>query len=399
MYKVNLAEDIYFLGVNDRRTSLFENFWPLPNGVSYNSYLIVDEKVCLIDTVDRKFTDEFFDRIDDILSDRPIDFLVINHVEPDHSGSIKAVRDKYPQVTIVGNKKTFPMLENFYGISDNTLVVEDGGMLDLGKHKLNFYTIPMVHWPESMVTYDAENKILFSNDAFGSFGTLDGGVFDDEINLSFYEEEAMRYFTNIVGKYCPHTQRALAKLEGIEISQIAPSHGLIWRSNIDWIIQKYQKWSSYTTDKGVVIVFGSMYGNTEKMADAIARQLSVRGIKNVRIYDASKTHISYIISDLFKYKGAIFGSCAYNNEMFPSVESVVREVEHKGIKDHFLGLFGSYSWNGGGVKNLEKFAEAIQWEIVNPSVEEKGALKSDKSEEAKQLANNMADKLENFFGE
>lgn len=399
MYKVNLAEDIYFLGVNDRRTSLFENFWPLPNGVSYNSYLIVDEKVCLIDTVDRKFTDEFFDRIDDILSDRPIDFLVINHVEPDHSGSIKAVRDKYPQVTIVGNKKTFPMLENFYGISDNTLVVEDGGMLDLGKHKLNFYTIPMVHWPESMVTYDTENKILFSNDAFGSFGTLDGGVFDDEINLSFYEEEAMRYFTNIVGKYCPHTQRALVKLEGLEISQIAPSHGLIWRSNIDWIMQKYQKWSSYTTDKGVVIVFGSMYGNTEKMADAIARQLSVRGIKNVRIYDASKTHISYIISDLFKYKGAIFGSCAYNNEMFPSVESVVREVEHKGIKDHFLGLFGSYSWNGGGVKNLEKFAEAIQWEIVNPSVEEKGALKSDKSEEAKQLANNMADKLEDFFGE
>ncbi len=399
MYKVNLAEDIYFLGVNDRRTSLFENFWPLPNGVSYNSYLIVDEKVCLIDTVDRKFTDEFFDRIDDILSDRPIDFLVINHVEPDHSGSIKAVRDKYPQVTIVGNKKTFPMLENFYGISDNTLVVEDGGMLDLGKHKLNFYTIPMVHWPESMVTYDTENKILFSNDAFGSFGTLDGGVFDDEINLSFYEEEAMRYFTNIVGKYCPHTQRALVKLEGLEISQIAPSHGLIWRSNIDWIMQKYQKWSSYTTDKGVVIVFGSMYGNTEKMADAIARQLSVRGIKNVRIYDASKTHISYIISDLFKYKGAIFGSCAYNNEMFPSVESVVREVEHKGIKDHFLGLFGSYSWNGGGVKNLEKFAEAIQWEIVNPSVEEKGALKYDKSEEAKQLANNMADKLEDFFGE
>ena len=398
MYKVNLAEDIYFLGINDRRTTLFENFWPLPKGVTYNSYLIVDEKVCLIDTVDRKFTDEYFDRLDDVLSDRAVDFLVVNHVEPDHSGSIKAIREKYPQVTIVGNKKTFPMLENFYGISGNTLVVDDGGMLDLGKHKLNFYTIPMVHWPESMVTYDSVTKILFSNDAFGSFGTLDGGVFDDEINLSFYEEEAMRYFTNIVGKYCPHTQRALAKLDGVEISQIAPSHGLIWRSSIDWIMQKYQKWSSYTTDKGVVIVFGSMYGNTEKMADAIARQLSVRGIKNIRIYDASKTHISYIISDLFKYKGAIFGSCAYNNEMFPSVESVVREVEHKGIKEHFLGLFGSYSWNGGGVKNLEKFAEAIQWEIVNPSVEEKGALKNDKAAEAIQLANAMADKLEDFFG-
>jgi flavorubredoxin len=249
-----------------------------------------------------------------------------------------------------------------------------------------------------MVTYETINQILFSNDAFGSFGTLDGGVFDDEINLSFYEEEVMRYFTNIVGKYCPHTQRALTKLEGIPIKQIAPSHGIIWRSNIDWILQKYQKWSSYTTDKGVVIVFGSMYGNTEKMADAIGRQLAVRGIKNIRIYDASKTHISYIISDIFKYKGVIIGSCACNNEMFPAVEAVVREIEHKGIKEHLLGIFGSYSWNGGGVKNLEKFAEAINWEMINPVVEEKGALKNDKYQEILNLANAIADTLDKLFG-
>lgn len=398
MYKVNLTNDIYYLGINDRRTALFENFWPLPYGVTYNSYLIVDEKVCLVDTVDRKFSDEYFEKLDFILGDRPVDYVVINHVEPDHSGALSVLRMKYPDIIIVGNKKTFPMIENFYRLTENIITIGDGDELDLGKHKLNFYTIPMVHWPESMVTYEVTEKILFSNDAFGSFGTLDGGVFDDELNLAFYEEEAMRYFTNIVGKYCPHTQRALIKLEGLEFSMIAPSHGPIWRSHIAEIVEKYQKWSSYTTDKGVVIIVGSMYGNTEKMADAIARQLAVRGIKNIRIYDASKTHVSHIISDVFKYKGVIVGSCAYNNEMFPSVENAVREIEHKGIKDHLLGVFGSYSWNGGGVKNLESFAEKIKWEIINPSVEEKGALKQEKHEEAIALANAMADRLEELYG-
>ncbi|HPS13835.1 MAG TPA: FprA family A-type flavoprotein [Prolixibacteraceae bacterium] len=397
MYKIQLTDNIYFLGVNDRRTALFENFWPLPNGVTYNSYLIVDEKVCLIDTVDRKFTDEYFAKLEDILSERPIDYLVINHVEPDHSGSLKAIRDKYPSIILIGNKKTFPLIENFYGITGETITVEDGDSLDLGKHQLNFYTIPMVHWPESMITYEVTNQILFSNDAFGSFGALDGGVFDDEVNLAAIEDEIMRYFTNIVGKYCPHTQRALTKLEGLEIKQIAPSHGIIWRSNIGGIIEKYQRWSGYTTDKGVVIVFGSMYGNTEKMADAIGRQLAVRGIKNIRIFDASKTHISYIINEIFKYKGVIIGSCAYNNEMFPAVESAIREIEHKGIKDHLLGIFGSYSWNGGGVKNLEKFAEAIKWEMINPVVEEKGSLKEPKYQEALNLANAMADRLNELF--
>ncbi len=394
MHKTNLAENIYYLGVNDRRTHLFENLWPLPYGVTYNSYLIVDEKVCLIDTVDRKFTDDYFQQLDNILGDRKVDYVVINHVEPDHSGSLAALRSKYPDITLVGNKKTFPMIQNFYGITEDTITVSDGDELDLGKHKLNFYTIPMVHWPESMVTFESTQNILFSNDAFGSFGTLDGGIFDDEINLSFYEEEAMRYFTNIVGKYCPHTQRALIKLEGLEIKMIAPSHGPIWRSHIPYILEKYQKWSSYAADKGVVIIVGSMYGNTEKMADVIARQLALRGIKNIRIYDPSKTHVSHIISDVFKYKGVMVGSCAYNNEMFPTVENALNELLHKGIKDRVLGVFGSYSWNGGGVKNLEKFSEQIKWEIVNPSVEEKGALKKDKFTEAVALANAMADKLE-----
>lgn len=398
MHKINLSGDIYFLGVNDRRTALFENFWPLPNGVTYNSYLIVDEKVCLIDTVERKFSDDLFEKIEAIIGKRPVDYLIINHVEPDHSGAIRAVKEKYPGITLVGNKKTIPIVTNFYGDTENSLIVEDGGTLDLGKHELSFHTIPMVHWPESMVTFESETGILFSNDAFGSFGTFGGAVFDDEVDLNLYEEEVMRYYTNIVGKYCPHTQRALVKLENLKINQIAPSHGLLWRSNLSWILERYQKWSSYSTDNGVVIVFGSMYGHTEKMADAIGRQLANRGVKNLRIYDASKTHISYIISDIFKYKGVIIGSCAYNNEMFPPVEALVREIEHKGIKDHYLGLFGSYSWNGGGVKNLEKFAEAVKWEIVDSPVEEKGALKEEKYAALVALANAMAGKLVEDFG-
>lgn len=393
MHQVNLAENIYYLGFNDRRTHLFENLWPIPYGVSYNSYLIVDEKIALVDTVEHSFTDEYLDNIEALTSGRPVDYLVINHMEPDHSGSLRAVVAKYPNITLVGNKKTFDMVENYYKVKENTLEVYDDYELPLGKNLLRFATIPMVHWPETMVTYEMTNKILFSGDAFGSFGTLDGGVFDDELNLSMYEEEMMRYFTNIVGKYCPHTQRALKKVESFDVRMIGPTHGPIWRTNLEFILSRYQKWSSYTNDPGAVIVYGSMYGNTAKMADVIARQLAVRGIKNIRIYDASKTHASYIISDIFKYKAFIVGSAAYNNELFPSVENLVTKIEHYGIKNHLLGIFGTFGWSGGGVKNLQKFAETIKWEVVGQPVEEKGTLKEDKFEQCIQLANAMADKL------
>ncbi len=393
MHQVKLADKIFYVGVNDRKTHLFENYWPLDKGMAYNSYLIDDEKVALIDTVEKGFVDDYLDNIDSILQGRKIDYLVINHMEPDHSGAIRAIVARYPEITLVGNKKTFPMLSNYYNITEHTLEVAEGDTLDLGKHKLSFYMIPMVHWPEAMVTYEATNKILFSADAFGSFGVLDGGIFDDELNLDFYEEEMMRYFTNIVGKYCPHTQRAMKKLEGLEIEMIAATHGPVWRSNLNYVLERYTKWSSYQTDPGAVIVYGSMYGNTEKMADTIARQLAVRGVKNIKVYDTSKTHPSYIISDLFKYKAFIVGSCAYNNEMFPTVESLLTKIEHMGVKDHLLGIFGSYTWNGGGVKNLKKFAEKIQWELVGEPVEEQGALKADKFAQCVQLADAVADKL------
>jgi flavorubredoxin len=393
MQQINLTNDIYFLGFNDRRTHLFENIWPIPNGISYNSYLIVDEKVALIDTVERAFIDEYLDDIEDIIGDRPIDYLVINHMEPDHSGALKAIVQKYPNITLVGNKKTFGFVESFYMVPKNVLMVYDDHKLELGKHTLRFTMIPMVHWPETMTTFEETNKILFSGDAFGSYGTLDGGVFDDEINLDFYEIEVMRYFTNIVGKYCPHTQRAIKKLAPLDIRMIAATHGPIWRSDLDWILTRYNKWSSYDLERGVIIVYGSMYGNTQKMAEVIARRLAERGIKNIRVYDASKTHSSYIINDIFKYKGFIVGSAAYNNAMFPNVEILLSTIEHMAPKNHYLGIFGNYSWNGGGVKNLKTFAERIKWEMVYEPIEEKGALKVYTKEELLKLADAMVDKL------
>ena len=393
MHQVKLAKNIYYLGFNDRRTQLFENIWPLPSGVSYNSYLIDDEKVALIDTVERQFIDDFLEEIEAILKGRQVDYLVINHMEPDHSGALRAIVGKYPDITLVGNKKTFGFVESFYMKPEHLMEVCDGTKLELGSNTLQFQTIPMVHWPETMISYEESNKILFSGDAFGSFGTLDGGIFDDEINLNYYEEEAMRYFTNIVGKYCPHTQRAIKKLEPFDIKMIAATHGPVWRTDLGWILDRYNKWSTYTTEPGVVIVYGSMYGNTQKMAEVIARQLAEKGIRNIRVYDSSKTHASYIISDIFKYKGFIVGSCAYNNELFPNVESLLLKIEHMGIRDHYVGIFGNYSWNGGGVKNLKKFADNLKWELVYDPVEERGGLTDDQFGLCINLANAMADKL------
>jgi flavorubredoxin len=393
MHQIKLADNIYFLGFNDRRTQLFENIWPIPNGISYNSYLIDDEKVALIDTVERQFIEDYLDKIQAIIGEKKIDYLIINHMEPDHSGALKAIKSRYPEITLVGNKKTFGFVENFSIDPGKVLLVNDNDTLSLGKINLQFQTIPMVHWPETMITYDENHKILFSGDAFGSYGTLDGGIFDDEINLDFYEVDVMRYFTNIVGKYCAHTQRAMKKLSGLDIKMIAATHGPIWRSDLNWVLSRYEKWSTYDMEQGVVIVYGSMYGNTQKMAEVIARQLSERGIKNIRVYDSSKTHASYIINDIFKYKGFIVGSCAYNNALFPNVETLLSTIEHMAPKNHYLGIFGNFLWNGGGVNNLSKFAEMIKWEMVYEPVEEKGSLKADKFSMCIEMADAMADKL------
>lgn len=392
--KVSITDKVFWLGCNDRRKHLFENMWPLPNGVAYNSYLIVDEKTALVDTVDMACARNFIERIEHHLGNRSLDYLIINHMELDHTGEVKDVIARYPNVKIVGNKQTHKILNAYFGITENLLEVTDGAMLDLGYHKLQSILTPWVHWPETMMTYDTTEGILFSGDAFGSFGTLDGGIFDDEVSFeAFYRDEMRRYYSNIVGKYSNMVQKAFAKIQGISVRYICPTHGLIWRKNPSVVLDLYDKWSRYESEKGVVVIFASMYNNTEQVADYIARKIAENGIKNIRVYDVSKTHISYLLSEIWKYNGIMLGSCAYNAEMFPLMEQLCREIEHIGIKNKKLGLFGSFTWSGGGVKNLKKFAENIGWEQVAEAVEISGIPNEEKLIVCNALAKAMAEKI------
>ena len=394
MYQpIKLSERVFYVGVNDRRTALFENLWPLDRGIAYNSYLIKDEKTTLIDTVEIGHIDKFLNKIKAIIGNQPIDYLVINHMEPDHAGSIELLAGIYPNMKLVGNNKTRPMVEGFFNMEDRFVEVTEGETLSIGTTQLEFYMIPMVHWPETMITYQTNDGIVFSGDAFGSFGSLDGGIFDDEIEFDYFEDEMRRYYSNIVGKYGNPVQKALQKLSSLKINTIAATHGPILRKYIPAVLEKYQKWSQYQTDKGVVIAFASMYGNTEEMAEVIARELAVQGIKSIRMYDVSKTHPSYIISDIFKYKGVILGSPTYCNELHPNMEFLITQLEHMGIKDHYLGIFGSFSWAGAAVKRLQAFSEKIKWEMVGQPVEEKYTLKEDKFQACLEIAREMANKI------
>lgn len=393
--RVPVSEHLHWIGVNDRETRLFENFWPLDKGVTYNSYLIEDEKIAILDTVKFNKTDQYLGKIKEIIGDRKVDYLIINHMEPDHSGSIRGLVSEYPDMKIVGNAKTFQFLKGFYDIDKNLYEIKEGDELDLGYHKLTFFITPMIHWPETMMTYCKTDKILFSMDAFGGFGSLDGGIFDDEVNLENYEDEIRRYYSNIVAKYSPIVQKALKRLGDLEINMIAPTHGPIWRTNPETIVDFYDKWSRYEAEEGVVIVYGTMYGNTAKMADYVARIISEQGVKNVRVYDASKTHLSYIISDIWKFKGVILGSCAYNTNLFPAVEAVVNKIDHVNLKNRYLGIFGNKSWSGGGVNNLNKFAEKIKWEQVHPSIEATHTPKADEFKELAKLGKAMAEAVKN----
>ena len=373
MEQIKLTDKIYYVGVNDRHTDRFENHMELPNGVSYNSYLVVDEKVALIDPVEAGFIEEYLFKIKSVLKGRKVDYLVINHDEPDHSSSIAAVIREWPEVQVVGNAKTFAPLEAFYGSIANKVTVAEGETLSLGAHTLQFFMVPMVHWPESMVTYEQTSGILFSNDAFGGFGTLNGGIFDDQVNLAFYEDEMRRYYANIVGKVAMQALKAIEKLGPLEIKMIAPSHGLVWRSNPAWVIGKYTQWSKHEGEEGIVIVYGSMHGNTGVMADIVARGAAEAGIKEVKVYDVAKTEISFILSDIWKYKGVIIGACAHYANMFPNMNLLTHELNEFKPKNKCYGLFGGMSWSGGGVKTLTKYAEEGQWNLVADSVEVKGA--------------------------
>ena len=392
--KIEVKDGIYYIGVNDRRTELFENLWPIPHGVAYNAYLIDDQKTVLVDTVEARQAGVFLTHITDVLGERPLDYLVLNHVEPDHSGSLKDVLFAYPEVCVVGNKKTLSLIERFYGFDGRFLEVKDGDSLDLGGRTLSFTLTPMVHWPETMMTYDTKSGCLFSGDAFGSFGTLDGAVFDDEMDAMRYEDEMRRYYSNIVGKYSGMVQKALGKLADTDIRCICPTHGPIWRENPARVVALYDRWSRMEAEAGVVIVFGSMYGHTESMADRLARLFAENGVKKIQVFDASKTHVSYILSSIWKTKGLLLGSCAYNTGMLPTMDALCRKISSSGLDQRLLGIFGNYSWSGGGVKSLEAFAEESGFEIVGSSIEAKSVTALSDEEKLVALARNMAAKLD-----
>ena len=390
-----ISNKIHYIGTNDRKKHLFENNWPLPYGVSYNSYLIADEHTALVDTLEYGSDPDYLTNIDTILEGRPLEYLIINHLEPDHSSMIGEILRTYPDVTVVGNCTTFKLLANYYAVpQEQKLEVMDGSTLSLGHHVLTFAWVPWVHWPETMVTYDTTDKVLFSCDAFGGFGTLDGGIFDDEIDFDkFYLTEMRRYYSNIVGKWSDKVQGAFQKLGGLEIKIICPSHGPIWRENPEKVLSLYNRWSTHQAEKGVVIIYASMYGNTEKMADKIARALAQEGVKNIRVFDVSKTHVSYLINEIWEYNGLILGTCAYNGQMHPMMHHLVHEISVANPKNKVVGVFGSSSWNGAGVKTLKKELEAIKITPTEKSVELFGVTTDDKLQGVKEFAADFASRL------
>lgn len=386
----------YYLGANDRKTHLFENNWPLPHGVSYNSYLIADKFSALIDTIEYGSDKDFLSNINEVLGGKPLDYLIVNHMEPDHSGSVGVLLQMYPSLKVVGNAQTLKIMSSYFKLNHNNFItVKDGETLSLGTITLTFALVPWVHWPETMVTLDVVNKVLYSCDAFGSFGTLDGGIFDDQHDFEAeYLDDMRRYYSNIVGKYSGMVQKALEKLKGVEVKVIAPSHGLIWRSNPAKVLSLYDEWSRYQSEKGVVIAYASMYGNTEKMADAIAAELCEKGIRNIKIYDVSKTHASYILSEIWKYDTLILGTCAYNTQMHPMMEHLCNEIKLIAPKNKTVAIFGSSSWNGAGVKNLRKFVCEMGMDIVEPVVETFGAdTQSTLAAQAQKLVEVIAEKI------
>lgn len=394
-----IVKDVYWVGVNDRRTPLFEGLWPIPRGVSYNSYLIMDEKIALIDTVKDLSVDGYLKKLKHVLGpDRQIDYLVINHLEPDHSGAIPLVKQVFPNIQVVGNKKTAEFVNDLYGVRD-TRIVADGEEIVLGRRKLKFFLTPMVHWPETMMTYEALDGILFSGDAFGGFGALEGGIFDDEVDVQYYEDEILRYFSNIIGKYSPMVQKAIQKVAGLDIRIVASTHGPIWRTQPEYIIRLYDRWSRQETEPGVVVAFGSMYGATEKMAEAVEWGVADGGIKTIRAHSVSNSHVSYIIRDAWRYQGLILGSPTYDAGVFPLMEHLLNLLREKRIGNRVVGLFSSYGWSGGALAGMRQFVADNKLELIEPVVDVKFAATAEQLEQCQALGRAMAARIRRGEGE
>ncbi|MDR2178678.1 MAG: FprA family A-type flavoprotein [Synergistaceae bacterium] len=342
-----VTDDLYWVGANEHRLALFENIHPIPRGVSYNSYLLLDKQTVLFDTVDWAVCRQFLDNVEKALGGRPLDYLVINHMEPDHAASLEEILLRYPKATVISTEKAFMMMRQFgFHIDDRIEEVKEGDTKSFGKHVVAFVAAPMVHWPEAMVTFDTTNGVLFAADAFGSFGALDGKLFSDEVDFQRdWIDDARRYFTNIVGKYGPHVQALLKKASGIDIKIVCPLHGPVWRSNLGYFIEKYDKWSRYEPEeKGVMIIYASMYGNTESAAGALAAKLVEKGLTNVVMYDVSKTHVSYLISETFRLSHVVLASVTYNLGMYPLIHNYLMDMKALNLQKRTFAIVENGSW-------------------------------------------------------
>lgn len=394
-----VTEDIIWVGGSDRRLSLFENLFPLPDGVSYNAYVITDEKTALMDTADASITCQFLENVEYALGGRELDYLVANHMEPDHCAVIGDIVRRWPQVKLVGNKKTFQMIRQFFDFSlDGRCVeVKEGDTLELGRHKLTFIMAPMVHWPEVMMTYDTTDQVLFCADAFGTFGAFHGSIFADEVNFqNCYLEEARRYYANIVGKYGPQVQLALKKAAKFDIARLCSLHGPIWRKDIAWFLEKYDRWSRYEPEEqGVVIAYGSMYGHTCNMAEVLANFLAEKGVHAVHVYDISKTDKSYIIADAFRYSNLVFAAPTYNNGIYLPMETLLMDMAALNLQNRRYSLLGNGSWAPVSANKMnEKLSAMKGMQQVGEALQIRSSLKEEQMPQMEALAQAIADSLQ-----
>ena len=400
MYCVrNVTEDLYWAGANDHRLALFENIHPIPRGVSYNAYVLLDEKSVLFDTVDWSACRQLLENLEHLLDGKPLDYLVINHMEPDHGASIEEILLRYPKVKIVSTEKAFMLMRQFgFDVDGHELLeVHEGDTLSFGKHTVTFVYAPMVHWPEAMVTFDMTNGVLFAADAFGSFGALDGKLFNDEVNFDRdWIDDARRYFTNIVGKYGPHVQALLKKAGTIDIKTICPLHGPVWRSDLGYFLDKYDHWSRYEPEeKGVMIAYASMYGNTEAAAQALASRLCEKGMTNVVMYDVSNTHVSQLISETFRLSHLVLASVTYNLGLYPVMHSFLMDMKALNLQNRTVAIVENGSWACKSGDLMQKFVdeELKHMTVLNERLSLASALHADQATELDVLADRIIESM------
>lgn len=393
-----VTEDILWVGCNDRRITLFENLFPVPKGVSYNSYLILDEKVTLMDTVDASATEQFFENLEAGLAGRSIDYLVVHHMEPDHAANIKLLLEKYPEIQVVASAKALQMIGQFFDLdlAGRSMEVKEGDTLSTGSHTFHFVAAPMVHWPEVLVSYDEKEKILFSADAFGTFGALNGTIFNDEVDFEReYLADARRYYANIVGKYGMQVQGLLKKAAGLDIQMICPLHGPIWRTDLGWFIDKYDKWSRYEPEeKAVVVFYGSIYGHTEQAVNALACALAEKGARNIAVYDVSRTHVSDLIGEIFRASHLVIACPTYNGGIYPPMENLLTDMKALSVQKRTVALMENGTWAAASGKQiLKRLEEMKEMLVLEEQLSLKSALKPERAGDLERFAGQIMETL------